>query len=234
MFQIKTDSAWHGASDCRHCSIRGAALFGDLDEQDFRLLHVPIDDLLFSQGATIYREASPAQGVFTLRSGLIKLVRVNSGGCQRIVRVLRPGDLAGLEVLATPHYDCEAIALTDVAVCRIPLATIHTLEVNSEHLHHRLTLKWQQSLKEADDWLAELNFGPAKRRVCNLVLKMRSDNDRRLSTLFSREDMGAMLDLKPETVSREMTLLVREGAIEPLDKSKRVYRVLQPDYLQAV
>jgi CRP-like cAMP-binding protein len=210
------------------------ALFGDLDEQDFHLIHAPIDDLLFPSESTLYREGSPSQGVFTLRTGMIKLVRVTSDGCQRIVRVLRPGDVAGLEVLATAHYDCDAIALSDVAVCRIPLEVIRALEVNSEHLHRRLTYKWRQSVKEADDWLAELNFGSARRRVANLLLKMRSYKDSRLTTLFSREDMGAMLDLKPETVSREITRLEREAVIEPLDKAKRVYRVLQPDRLQAV
>ena len=234
MIPIKSSSAWRGTSDCRLCSIRTMALFGDLDEQDFHLIHAPIDDLLFPPESTIYHEGSPSQGVFTLRTGMIKLVRVTSDGCQRIVRVLRPGDVVGLEVLATAHYDCDAIALSDVAVCRIPLEVIHGLEVNSEHLHRRLTHKWRQSVKEADDWLAELNFGSARRRVANLLLKMRSYKDSRLTTLFSREDMGAMLDLKPETVSREITRLEREAVIEPLDKAKRVYRVLQPDRLQAV
>lgn len=234
MIPINIDSAWRGTADCRDCSLRNLALFADLDERDFHLIHAPIDNLLLLEEETIYHEGSPSQGLFTLRSGMIKMVRVTSDGRQRIVRVLRPGDVAGLEVLATSHYHCDAIALTGVSVCRIPLQVIHTLETDSEHLHQRLTMKWQQSLKEADDWLADLNFGTARRRVSNLLLKMRSDNDSRLTTLFSREDMGAMLDLKSETVSREITRLVREGAIEPLDKSKRVYRVLQLDRLQAV
>lgn len=34
-----------------------------------------------------------------------------------------------------------------------------------------------------------------------------------------------------ETVSREISRLVREGAIEQLDKQGRIYRVWQPDSL---
>ncbi|MGI9135235.1 MAG: helix-turn-helix domain-containing protein [Rhodoferax sp.] len=44
--------------------------------------------------------------------------------------------------------------------------------------------------------------------------------------------MGAMLNLKMETVSREVSTLVRAQIIEPLDKNGRVYRVLQPELLQ--
>ncbi|MDO8449341.1 MAG: Crp/Fnr family transcriptional regulator [Rhodoferax sp.] len=234
MIPIKIESAYRGTADCRHCGIRDMVLFGDLDEPDFDMLHVPIDQLELKEAASLYAERSPSQGIFTLRTGMIKLVRVTTDGRQRIVRVLRPGDVAGLEALATSRYDSEAVALTDVAVCRIPLDVIHTLEASSEHLHRRLTLKWQQALKEADDWLADLNFGTARQRVCNFILKMRSPTDSRVAMLFSRDDMGAMLDLKPETISREVTRLVREEVIEPLDKLGRIYRVLQLERLQTV
>lgn len=221
MIPIKTESVWRGKSDCRNCGMRDMVLFADLNEQDFGMIHAPIDDLEFKQGATLYDEGSRAQGVFTVRTGMIKLVRV-----------LRPGDVAGLEALATSRYDCEAVALTDVAVCRIPLDVIHTLGAGSHRLHHMLMQKWQKALKDADDWLADLNFGTARQRVSNLILKMRSPADSQISTLFARDDMGAMLNLKLETVSREVSRLVREEVIAPQDRLGRVYRVQQLARLQ--
>jgi CRP/FNR family transcriptional regulator, anaerobic regulatory protein len=233
MIPIKTESAWKGTSDCRSCGIRDMVLFADLNEQDFGMIHAPIDDLELRAGTALFAEASPALGIFTVRSGMVKLVRVTTDGRQRIVRVLRAGDVAGLEALATSHYSSDAVALTDLAVCRIPLSVIHTLGASSPRLHRRLMEKWQRTLQEADDWLADLNFGSARQRVANLVLKMRSPGDARIATLFAREDMGAMLDLKLETVSREISALVREQVIEPLDKQGRVYRVREPAQLLA-
>ncbi|MCF8210626.1 MAG: Crp/Fnr family transcriptional regulator, partial [Rhodoferax sp.] len=165
-------------------------------------------------------------------TGMLKLVRGTADGRQRIVRVLRPGDVAGLEALSDARYDTDAIALTDVSVCRIPLSVIRELDAKSPRLHKRLMEKWSRNLKEADDWLADLNFGTARSRVCNFVLKMRSSTDAQIVTLFAREDMGAMMDLKMETVSREVSALVREQVLEPLDKAGRVYRLLQPAQLQ--
>lgn len=232
MIPIRTEAAWRGTSDCRHCGIRDMVLFADLNEQDFGLIHAPIDDLEYPAGASLYAEGSAAIGMFTLRRGMLKLVRYTAGGRARIVRVLRPGDVAGLEALATQRYDSEAVAMTDVAVCRIPLAVIHTLDMQSPRLHRRLMEKWQRALREADDWLADLNYGTARQRVAHFVLKMRSPDDPGRATLFSREDMGAMLDLKLETVSREVSALVREGAIEPLDKLGRAYRVVDAQGLE--
>lgn len=234
MISIQTESAWKGTSDCRNCAIRDTALFADLTEADFQQIHAPIDDLALRANATLYAESQPALGVFTLRSGMLKLVRSTPDGRQRIVRVLRAGDVAGLEALASAHYNCDAVALTDATVCRIPLSVMHHLAANSPRMHKRLMEKWQHALKEADDWLADLNFGSARQRVAHLVLKMRSPDDMTHCTLFAREDMGAMLDLKLETVSREVSALVRDQLIAPLDKQGRSYRILNLAQLQAV
>jgi CRP-like cAMP-binding protein len=232
MIPIKTESAWRGTSDCRNCGIRDMVLFADLNEEDFGLIHAPIDDLEFRSGAVLFQEGSNAIGIFTVRTGMVKLVRNTSDGRERIVRVLRPGDVAGLEALAHSRYDTDAGALTDVSVCRIPITVIQRLGSQSPRLHQRLMEKWSHTLRDADDWLADLNFGTARSRVCNFVLKMRTAADTQIVTLFSREDMGAMLDLKMETVSREISALVRELVLEPIDKSGRKYRILNTLPLQ--
>jgi CRP-like cAMP-binding protein len=232
MIPIKTESAWRGTSDCRNCGIRDMVLFADLNEQDFNLIHAPIDDLVYQSGHSLYGESDKAIGVFTLRKGLVKLVRVTADGRERVVRVLFPGDVVGLEALATGHFDSQAVALSEVSVCRIPLDVIHQLGANSPRLHRKLMEKWQSALKLADDWLAELNFGSARQRVLHFIRKMHEVAEDGTATLFGRDDMGAMMDLKLETVSREVTALVRAGVMEPLDKHGRHYKVLRPELLQ--
>lgn len=233
MIPIKTESAWRGTADCRHCGIRDMVLFADLREEDFALIHAPIDDLEFATGQPLVRMGETATSLYTLRVGVIKLVRNTVDGRQRIVRVLRAGDVVGLEALMGPTYDSDAIALTPIKVCRLPLQVIQRLNRETPRLHQRLLEKWHHSLKEADDWLADLNFGNARQRVAGLILKMRSEHDASVSHLFSREDMGAMLDLKLETVSRTLSAFEREGLIEPMDKHGRVYRVVDVAGLSA-
>ncbi|MDH5205366.1 MAG: Crp/Fnr family transcriptional regulator [Hylemonella sp.] len=228
------EGIWRGAADCRSCAVRGLALFADFKDADFDMIHAPIDHLAYRPGSVLYQEGARAPGILSVRSGMLKLVRTSPDGRQRIVRVLRPGDVAGLEALATSHYDNEAVALSDVAVCRIPLDVIHTLGSSTPRLQMRLMQKWQQALKGADDWIAELNFGTARQRVSNLILRMRHPDGDDTVTLFARDDMGAMLDLKLETVSREVSRLVREEVIEPLDKQGRRYRLREPARLLSV
>ena len=233
MIPIKTASAWRGTSDCRNCAVREMVLFADLDESDFVKIHAPIDDLDYAPGAVLAQEGGRAQGLFTLRSGMVKLVRTTTDGRERIVRVMRQGDVIGLEALVHGKFETAAVALTPTSACRIPLDIVHTLAVQSPRLHQSLMKKWSHNQKEAEDWLADLNFGTARQRVAHFILKMRSPTDTQWVTLFSREDMGSMVNLKMETVSREVSLLVREGVLEPLDKQGRAYRIVKPEGLMA-
>jgi CRP-like cAMP-binding protein len=109
---------------------------------------------------------------------------------------------------------------------------MHRLGGSSHRMHLTLMQKWQRALKDADDWLADLNFGTAAQRVAALVRKMRHSLDSQYCTLFSREDMGAMLNLKLETVSREVSKLVHAGVIEVSNKAARIYFIRQPERLQ--
>ena len=207
-------------------------LFADLKEEDFNLIHAPIDDLVYQPGQALYEASDKALGVFTLRKGMVKLVRVTADGRERVVRVLFAGDVVGLEALATGRYDSQAVALSEVSLCRIPLEVMHQLGANSPRLHRKLMEKWQSALKLADDWLAELNFGTARQRVLHFIQKMHDVSEDGTVTLFGRDDMGSMMDLKLETVSREVTAMVRAGVMTPLDKLGRHYKVLDPHLLQ--
>lgn len=237
MIPIKLESAWRGTMDCRNCGIRDMMLFADLTDEDFSLIHAPIDDLAFAPGDTLLHMGEAANSLMTLKIGMVKLVRNLPDGRQRIVRVLRAGDVIGMEALFAPAYEAEAVALTSVGVCRLPTEVIQRLNRETPRLHERLMAKWHQSLKEADDWLADLNFGNARQRLAGLILKMREHGADEVAdppvTLFSREDMGAMLDLKLETVSRTLNAFIREGVLEPTDKSGRHYRIMDTDRLRA-
>jgi hypothetical protein len=131
MIPVRAEAYWKGVSDCRSCGIRDMALFADLNEQDFGLIHAPIDDLHFSVHGVLFHEDEAAPGILTIRHGAVKLVRNTQDGRERVVRVLRPGDVAGLEAIATGRYGTEAVALSDTDVCRIPLAVIHRLDAES-------------------------------------------------------------------------------------------------------
>ena len=113
------DSRWLGYAKCSACKIRSSVLFADLDEGDLDRLLKPIEHYVYRPHASFYSEGEAGKSVFTIREGVVKLVKLLPNGTQRVVRLLRRGDAAGLELLVNGHYHHTAVAITAVDVCRI-------------------------------------------------------------------------------------------------------------------
>ncbi len=213
--QIHT--AWDGNEKCLNCGIRHLVLFADLNQDDFNLIHSPINDYDITVGETLYQETTPPQFIYTIRSGLVKLVHYLPNGNYRIVRLLQQGDVGGMEALNETPYMHHAIALEKTEICRIPVVEIETLSQKSPRLYKQLTARWKKVLSDADMFLGDLNAGSAKKRVANLLLYLsRSKSNENESFLLSREDMGALLGITTETASRITAEFKREGVIQLL------------------
>ncbi|WP_448207605.1 Crp/Fnr family transcriptional regulator [Azospirillum sp. sgz302134] len=207
------EAAWQGTARCSSCAVRDLVLFGDLKEPDFDLIHVPIDELKFSEGAALYHAGEEGGSLYTIRAGLVKLVQFLPDGTQRIVRLLRPGAVAGLEVLVGKPYEHTAIVLRDAETCRLPREVVERLSKETPRLHARLMERWYQSLHQADEWLTELSTGSAKRRLARLFLKLAADLPCEPVLLSGREDLGAMLGVGMETASRTIAEFKRAGFV---------------------
>lgn len=213
MKEIQIKEACRSEADCSSCDMRSSVLFGGLEEHDFALIHQPIDQYVVKAGELLYREGEPGKQMYTIRHGTVKLVNYLADGNQRIVGLLRSADVTGLEMLLGQPYQHNAIALTDTEVCRFPVDLVEKLSAQSPGLHKELMRRWQQALNEANTWLVQLSTGSAKQRVARLVLRLIEDENDATCVLFSREDMGAMLGITTETVSRIIAEWKRKGLL---------------------
>ena len=204
----------HRTEKCTQCSIRHLALFADLQLDDFNQLHNPIHEQEITIGNTLYKENDAAHSVYTVRSGMIKLVRYLPNGSYRIVRLLQVGDLAGIEALTGSAYLHDAIALQNTSVCRIPIKDIEQLNLNSPRLYKQLMARWQNVHNDANIWLADLTAGNSRKRVANLLIYLSHFSSNDSFYLLGREDIGALLAITTETASRIIAEFKRLGHLQ--------------------
>jgi len=213
---ICTDPTWAGRSDCAHCAIRNRVLFADLPHDELNVALLAVDDLVYQPDRLLYRIGEQGKVLYTVRRGMVKLVRDLADGTERVVRLLKAGDVAGIEVAIGSRYKHTAITLTETEVCRIPLSTLERLEVQSPHLAHQLMLRWQNAVDDADRALVEFSTGAAEARIAHLLLYLSSLNEDGTGIELSRHDMGSFLGITTETASRAMADLKRRGLVTEL------------------
>lgn len=214
--RVPFKEAWTGQADCQQCSLRESVLFAGLKESDFEKIHQPINQFVLQPGQVLYHAGENAERMYTIRSGLIKLVQYLPDGAQRIVRLVKTADVTGLESLVGNSYQHDAIVMQPTEVCCLPVNTVQDLSQDNPDLHVELLKRWQRALNEADTWLTELSTGSAKERVARLLLRLVGDSDPAECSLFGREDLGAMLGITTETASRTIADFKRKGLLHEL------------------
>ncbi len=210
---VSDKEAWEGEADCISCTLRNSVLFAGLEEKDFDRIHQPIDLYTLPAGSTLYRAGDKDERMFTIRTGVLKLVQYLPDGNQRIVRLVRATDVIGLEALLGQPYQHDAVVLQPTQACSLPVSVVGALSDSNPKLHKELLNRWQHALEEADAWLTELSTGSAKQRVARLLLRLVRNEETSECDLFSREDMGAMLGITTETASRTIAEFKRNSLL---------------------
>jgi CRP-like cAMP-binding protein len=203
---------------CRQCGVRQFGLFGALDDAALAGIHLHIADLRLSAGESLFSAQASGKALYTVKSGVVRIERSSEAGERRILRLAGRADVIGLEAALDQTYAADAVACTDVEVCRLPRVLIDDLTHKHPELMLDLMKRWQRTLDDADEWLTELTRGPARHRMLRLLLKL-SEYSVGDSLVWwpTRQEMGAMLDMTFETASRLVSMLRREGIVEPID-----------------
>ena len=206
-----------GKASCKDCDIRQMVLFGGLSDAELDSLLQPVSIITYEPQARIYHEGDAGRYVYTLRRGVIKLVKALPNGDHRIVRLNSRSDTIGLEILLSETYRHTAIAISSTEVCRIPVEVLHRLDQRSPAFHHQLLARWQKTVDEAERFITELSTGQARSRLAHLLLDYFSDGLSEAWSSPARDDIAHMLGITIETASRLMAEFKREGMISEQD-----------------
>jgi CRP/FNR family transcriptional regulator len=232
-----------GKGHCLTCPVRNRSIFSDLPEANLentiKDFHTHV--VSFDAGESIFHEDDDSSGsAYTLRKGLIKITKSLPDGRVQIVRVLVAGDLFGFDGFAGENYNHTATAMTECEVCRLPLDDLEELRANNNEIDRSMMARWIKNLRHTEDMLLELGAKKASEKLASFILNLsQSDNrsdlnkphdDRWIPLNLSRSEIGSLLGLTIETVSRFFSDWKRKGLIK---ESKGMIQIVDAEGLKA-
>jgi len=211
---------WLGRSECRSCSNLHKVLFSNLSDDDLRTvvqgICEPIDQFSYSKGSVLYQEGDVDNAIYTIRSGLVKLVRYLPDGRERIIRLMKATESIGLERVLGRPYGHTAVVLKNVTACRIPIDVLQQLDEEKPRFYRKMMERWATTLFQADDYIMLLLSGTVKQRVVHLIQwlsEYTQSKNKSTVELLSGSDMSAMLNITVESVSRSLAEMKRLNII---------------------
>jgi len=169
----------------------------------------------FARNEPIFNQDDPADQVYRIISGTVRLCRYMPDGRRYIVDFLLPGDLMGF--VESPDLPASAEAVTDVTLVAFPRVCFDRLAQENAEVRTQLLRHLSCNLLTAQQHLFVLGCQKARERVASFLLRladrMGASCGDRLDLPMSRQDIADHLGLTIETVSRTITGLRGTGAL---------------------
>ncbi|MEQ9689780.1 MAG: helix-turn-helix domain-containing protein [Bauldia litoralis] len=175
----------------------------------------------YARNAEIFGEGEPVDNVYKVVSGAVRTYKLLSDGRRQIGEFHIAGDVFGLEVGSERQFTAEAIA--DAVVLVAKRSSLVALAVSDATLASELWTHTARELRRTQDHLLVLGRKRAQERVATFLLDMagRGRSDIIVDLPMSRQDIADYLGLTIETVSRTLTRLEDDHAIE-IPTSRRI------------
>jgi len=196
------------------------SLFQNLKENELQTLAREAGELKFDDGSFLFYQDDPAERIFVLKSGRIKLYQLSTDGQQVLMRVMTPGMMfaaislvegAVYPVSAEAAEDCEVLYWSQVTLLglmqRYPVLALNAIKVLAGHV------------REFQDRYRELATERVERRVARAVLRLanqtgvKTDEGVLLNLPLSRQDLAEMSGTTLFTVSRILSQWEANGLV---------------------
>jgi CRP-like cAMP-binding protein len=195
-------------------------------------------ELTFDQGAFLFLEGEPADTIYLLLEGHVRLARLSPAGKQVIMHLFGPGEEMGvIAALSDIPYPADAEAVTAVRALSWPSAPMLELI----HSYPRLAIN---ALRLVTDRYVTLQgryqtlaTRRVEQRIAAELLRLaqaeapQNGRSRSLSTPLARQDIADLISATLHTVSRICSAWEQAGIIQTRN---RQIVICDPDALHAI
>jgi CRP/FNR family transcriptional regulator len=195
------------------------AVVGGMAALEPLLLRVGSTRRRVRRGEYLFHAGAPFHALHGIRAGSFKTVVLTEDGREQVTGFHMAGDVLGLDCVGSDVCGGDAIALEDSEVVEIPFAELDALAGRDPALQRELFKLLAGEIQRERSLMILLGSMRAEERLAAFLLNL----SRRLSARgwsathfllrMTREEIGSLLGLKLETVSRILSRFQAEGLI---------------------
>jgi CRP/FNR family transcriptional regulator len=206
-----------GAGPCAACTVRVLSVCDAIGDEHLSRLAAVVSNHRVPGGSTFVSEGEPADALFNITAGTVKVYKLLADGRQQITGFLYSGDFLGLS--SNERYAYSAESITEVRYCRFPRRQLEQLLADFPTMERRLLGIASNELAAAQDQMLLLGCKTAREKLASFLRMLleraaRAGRPADCITLpMTRGDISEYLGVTLETVSRTLAALKREKII---------------------
>jgi CRP-like cAMP-binding protein len=200
--------------------LRQTTIFRRLSPGDRRRLTSVASLRTYDKGAVVFSEGDPADQLYTVATGRVKVYKTTARGTDVILELFGPGDPVGaVAVYESRPYPATAAALEATTCLVIPRQAFFELLEAHPTLVRGLLTGLTHRLVELTNRVAELSGGRVEARLARFFLKLADDigqprpDGTFVPLALSRQEIADMIGTTIETSIRIMSRWGKESLV---------------------
>ena len=201
--------------------LKNTQLFEDLSEDELEELSRITPYRRFEAGEVIYRMEDPADALYFVRSGMVKISMYFPNGKEMILGLLGQYDIFGeLLLLKEERRPNQAEAVTATTLIVMPEEDFQRLLREKPRIAMKFIQVMSTRLWQAQQWQAEVGAFDAPGRLANLLVRLARDfgqpdeRGTKIDLNLTQQDLAKMIGATRETVSHCLARLLEFGAVK--------------------
>lgn len=208
-------------------------LFSGLDADELQSINGIAARRNYRKGELIFSEGDPAEGLFVVESGRVKIFKLSPEGKEHVLHIFGPGKMfAEAAMFSGKTYPAFAEALVGSKVVFIPKGDFLELIKESPALSLKMLATLSLRLRIFTDIIEDLSLKEVSARMAKYLLDLSvksGDNTFQLDT--KKSDLALRLGTTGETLSRTLRKFKDKGIVDIRGKE---VSILRKDALQEI
>jgi CRP/FNR family transcriptional regulator len=198
--------------------ITAIPLFQGLSRGEYEDLAMIVVDQVIPRGQTIFEEGDEGSGFYVVLSGRVKIFKLSPDGKEQILHILTGGEPFGeVPVFAGEKFPAHAQAMEDSRVFFFPRPAFVDLVKKTPSLALNMLAVLSRRLRKFSSLIEDLSLKEVPGRLAAYLIYLAEGKKGKSEVILeiSKNQLASLLGTIPETLSRILAKLTREGFIKP-------------------
>jgi len=214
-------------SKCEQCIVREFSSIKALSKEELIKMSESKTAFTVKKGQAIFNEGDVINGVFCVKEGTCKIVKLGANGKDSVLKLINKGRILGQHaVISEEKSSLSAIAVEDMQVCFIPKVNIMENFNHNNKFSLEVTREICHELKEANEATSNYSNKNVKERLALALLHLNeiagTDKDGILNIQLSREEIAGMVGTATESCIRLLAELKKTELIDLVGKKIKI------------
>lgn len=198
---------------------KAAELFREIGPRESELVSRLCAERRYPEGATIFSRGDPAESLYVLKEGLVKLCSVSEKGTETILHILKPDAIFGELLFSEERRALTAVAASDAVVTAISKKNLQELLASVPTVARNFIRLLSRRLAKVEREFAEFGHTWSYHRLANVLLQLADEHGvetgagTKIILRLTHEDLAKLIGTTRETVTTQLGRFRRLGMV---------------------